>query len=377
MREKIHTESPEDLYENAPCGYLSILSDGSIIKVNSTLLSWLNFQRKEVVSKIKFQELLGRGGEIYFETHLKPLLQVQGEVSEINIELKGKAGIRIPFLINAKRVNCQFAEESIYRISVLDISQRKLYEKELIKERKKAEEAMIRLSQINIELERFAQRASHDLQAPLNTISGIISLIEVKELIKPGSKLDKLFSLITKNTSRMRMMIENLLEYSKIEGKTTKFEPVSLQEVCSDAIELLNESVENNNVSFTISELPEVKGVKIQLLHLFLNLFSNSIKYRSEDPPDIYVYCQKLAGMFKIFIKDNGIGFEQKYRDQVFDFMERLHTYDTIEGTGIGLSTCKRIVENHGGEIGVDSEPGKGSIFYFTIPLEKQKSALI
>lgn len=368
MRRKNNIEKAEDLYQNAPCGYLSIHADGNIIKMNSTLLSWLNFERNEVVSKKLFQELMGRGGEIYFETHLKPLLQVQGEASEINIELKGKGGDRIPVLMNARRIQNQFTEQSIYRISVLDISQRKLYEKELIKERKKSEEAMIKLSQINKELERFAQRASHDLQAPLNTISGIVSLIEVKKLIKPGSKIDELFTLITKNTGRMRIMINNLLEYSKTEGELPKFETVCLQEVCSEAIELLNEKVEKDQVKFTISELPKVNGVKIQLLHLFLNLFTNAIKYRSDDPPTINVFWKELAGTFKVFIKDNGIGFEQKYEDQIFDFMERLHSYDTIEGTGIGLSTCKRIVENHGGVIGVESAPGKGSTFFFTLP---------
>lgn len=369
MKQKNHIESAEDLYQNAPCGYLSVRTDGRIIKMNTTLLNWLNFQRNEVISKKSFQELLGRGGEIYFESHLKTLLQVQGEVSEIYLELKGKGEILLPVLLNAKRVKNLSTDQSIYRITVLDISQRKLYEKELLKARNKAEEALNRLSQINTELERFAQRASHDLQAPLKTISGIISLIENKELIKPESKLKKLFSIITKNTGRMKMMIDDLLEYSKIDGEKANFEAVSLQDVCSEAIELLSES-ENDQVKFTVSNLPEVYGVKIQLLHLFLNLFSNSIKYRSEDPPAINVYCQELTDNYQIFVKDNGIGFEQKYKDQVFDFMERLHNYDSIEGTGIGLSTCKRIVENHGGKIGVDSEPGKGSTFYFTLPMQ-------
>lgn len=369
MKQKKNIESAEDLYENAPCGYLSIRTDGQIIKVNSTLLKWLNFQRKEVVSKKLFQEILGRGGEIYFESHLKPLLQVQSEVTEINMTLEGKGDIQIPVLINAKRVKSD--DQTIYRFSVLDITQRKMYENELIKERKKAEEAMIKVSQINEELERFAYRASHDLQAPLKTISGIISLIKVKDMIKPNSKIGKYFSMITKNTKRMSLMVDDLLEYSKLDGVKIKNDPISLNDVCDEAIELLYESVQKHNVEFSIDHLPTAKGNRIQLQHLFLNLLSNAIKYRSDKSPFIKISATEDGDMCKVFVKDNGLGIDQKFSEKVFEFMERLHSNDEISGTGIGLSTCKRIVENHGGEIGVDSEPGKGSTFYFTIPLHK------
>lgn len=369
MKTSSHIKNAEDLYQNAPCGYMSIHTDGSIVEVNKTLLTWLNYKRDELVESKNFQQLLGRGGEIYFETHLKPMLQIEGEVSEINIELKGKGKIQIPVLVNAKKVHQNAGDQLIYRFSVLDMSQRKLYENELIKEREKAEEAMIKLSQINVELERFAHRASHDLQAPLRTISGIISLIEIKELIQPNSKIEELFSLITKNTNRMSMMIDDLLEYSKIDGKSRKFEPISLKDVCNEAIELLNDNVQKHNVTFYISELPEVKGVKIQLLHLFLNLFSNAIKYRSANiDPIISVSGKNNCDEFEIIVKDNGMGFDQKYRNKIFDFMERLHSNDKIAGTGIGLSTCKLIVENHGGTIWADSLLGKGSTFYFTLP---------
>ncbi|MEX0660201.1 MAG: ATP-binding protein [Balneolaceae bacterium] len=369
MEASLHIENAEDLYQNAPCGYLSIHPDGSIIEVNKTLLSWLNFKREELVDNKYFQEILGKGGEIYFETHLKPMLQIEGEISEINLELKGKGRIQIPVLINAKKVHQNTGDQPIYRFSVLDMSQRKLYENELIKERKNAEEAMTKLSQINVELERFTHRTSHDLQAPLKTISGIISLIEAKNLIQPNSKIEELFSLITKNATRMRMMIDDLLEYSKVDGESITFESVSLQDVCNEAIELLHESVQKYNVSFCVAELPEVKGVKIQLLNLFLNLFSNAIKYSSDNvDPIISVSGKKSGNVFKIMVKDNGMGFDQKYSDKIFDFMERLHTQDKIAGTGIGLSTCKLIVENHGGKIWAESTLGKGSTFYFTLP---------
>lgn len=356
------------MYQNAPCGFLTMKSDGRILDVNETLLNWLNYSREEVIGKMDFQDLLEKGGEFYFETHFVPLLQLQGKVTEINMELMGKGNFIIPVLINAIKEDIDSdGNQTLYWLSLLDISQRKLYEKEIIQERIKAEEAIVRLSQINGELERFTHRASHDLQAPLKTISSIVSLIKAKNLVDSNSKLNELFEIITKNTEHMKLMVKDLFEYSKMEVGSVDLEPISLDEICREASKIVIDNLKKGQVEFKISALPKVMGVKIQLLNLFLNLFSNAIKYRSNDKPIISVTSHKENGFYRIFVKDNGIGFEQKYKDKVFEFMERLHTKDTLEGTGIGLSTCKRIIENHGGEIGVESEPEKGSTFYFTL----------
>ncbi len=367
MNNREHLESAQELYQNAPCGFLIMRLDGCILDVNKTLLTWLGFKRNDVVGEKTFQDLLVKGGEIYFETYFIPLLQLQGEVTEINMELKGKGDIQMPVLINANKADKKSGNRSVFRMSLLDISHRKLYEKEIIKERKKAEDAMVRLSEINVELERFVHRASHDLQAPLKTISTIISLIKAKNLIEPDSKVDELFSVIKRNTKQMMLMVEDLFEYSKIDVGSVELEPISLEEVCRESINIIINRFENDHITFNISDLPIVMGVRIQLLNLFLNLFSNAIKYRSDADPVITITSKKENGSHKIFIKDNGIGFEEKYKDKVFEFMERLHGKDTIEGTGIGLSTCKRIVENHGGQIGVESNPGRGSTFYFSL----------
>nr|WP_301005376.1 ATP-binding protein [Lunatimonas sp.] len=356
------------MYQNAPFGYLSIRTGGVVVNSNTTLLKWLDYDRAEIIHQKSIQDLLTIGGKIYLETHVFPLLQMQGEITEINLELVDKHGKKLPVLINGRRVMGQSASEPIYRFSLLNISQRKQYELELMKARKEAEETVKRLKQVNQALEQFAYIASHDLQAPLNTISGLINLIGTKGHIQQGSELDSYFSLIKRNSSRMKLMINDLLEYAKIDGKDVEFTKCSLNEVCEISLELINDQVVDNEATFAIPELPMVNGDKLQLVRLFQNLFGNAIKYRSESNPCIQVDFEDRQNDIKVFVRDNGTGFDPEYAEQVFGFMKRLHSHDSIPGTGIGLSTCKRIVEIHKGTIGVTSAPGKGSTFFFTLP---------
>ncbi|HSI78121.1 MAG TPA: ATP-binding protein [Lunatimonas sp.] len=361
-------EDAEDLYQNAPFGYMSIREDGLIVNINATLLSWLGYERQEIVIQKSFQDLLGMGGKIYFETHIMPLLQMQGEVSEINVELKAKGLQKLPALINAKRILDRPDSHSFYRLSVLDITQRKLYELELKKAREKADQTVQRLNRLNQELEQFAYIASHDLQAPLNTITGLMNLLDEKNYFSPGSSGELYFSHIKSNTQRMKLMIKDLLDYSKIDGNKIEFEQVSLNEICDFALEMIEDQVNKSKATFVIPEMPKILGAKIQLVRLFQNLFGNAIKYRSEKDPVIEVHFEVNDGEITVFVKDNGIGFEMEYADDVFGFMKRLHSHDSIPGTGIGLAACRRILEIHAGTIGAESELGKGSTFHFTLP---------
>jgi len=364
-----YSENIENIYQNSPCGYLSIDSKGTIISVNNTLIKWLGFARNELEFEKRFQDLMSKGDEIYFQTHLIPLLQMQGEFSEINMELKGKDSIEIPVLINAKKVE-RPGKKDLFWLSILDITQRKKYENELLLARKEAENKAQKLEQINEELERFAYRASHDLQAPLNSLSSILYLLESKELIKKNEESEKFVSLIKSSTLQMRLMIRDLLEYSEMDAKSN-FKPVPLNRVLDRTVEILNDEIQNSSTTVNIPALPVIYGVEIQMITLFQNLLSNAIKYRSDEDPVISIESEEVGHFYKILVKDNGEGIDPQYHQKIFEFMERLHGKYEIAGTGIGLSTCKRIVENHGGEIGVDSELGKGSTFYFTLPAKE------
>lgn len=360
-------EDIEDLYQNAPFGYLTIRQDGRIVNANTTLLNFLGYQRDEFVNQKSFQDFLKIGGKIYFETHMMPLLQMQGEFSEINLELQDKAGVGLPVLVNGKIYISSWNSDPVYRLSVLDISQRKLYEKELMIARKNADGKTQKLRQINEDLEQFASIASHDLQAPLNSILGLISLLDMDH-IPEGSMAQQYFSLIKTKIGQMKLTIEDLLAHAKIDHAAVELEPVSLQEVCQIAIESLQVPIKANNAVFEIAGLPTVRGSKIRLVRLIENLFTNAIKYRSAEDPIIQVTFSESNDIVTVFIKDNGMGFEAMHAKSIFKYMKRLHGHDQIPGTGIGLASCKKIVEFHGGEIEAISEPGKGSTFYFTLP---------
>lgn len=367
MENNTFNEDIEDLYQNAPFGYLTILPEGRIVNANATLLKLLGYEREEFVNQKSFQDLMKIGGKIYFETHLIPLLQIQGECSEISLGLQPKFGAELPVLINGKKVISESNSQPFYRFSILDISQRKRYEKELLLARKNADEKTQKLKQINEELEQFAAIASHDLQAPLRIVLGLMSILK-RDYVPEGGNAEYYFSLIQTNTERMKLMIRDLLAHSKIDQEVMEMEEVSLQEVCKTTIELLQEQAKANDAYFRIPDLPTVRGNQIQLVRLFENLFSNAIKYRSLQNPIIQVTFTKSEDYTTISVKDNGVGFDPIHTERIFKFMKRLHGQDHIPGTGIGLASCKKIVEFHGGEIGATSEPGKGSTFFFTLP---------
>lgn len=361
-------ESAEDLYQQAPFGYLTTNSDGIIININETLLKWLDFSRDEVVHQKSIIDLLSVGSKIYFESHIMPLLQMQGEVSEINIEFKGNNSTKFPVIVNARRVQLESINESLYRFSVLSISQRKLYESELMKAKKLAEQTVHRLKEINQELEQFAHIASHDLKAPLNTVSGLVKQLQKKGNYRSDSPEVKFYSLIERNLQRMKLMVNDLLDYSKLDAQDRVFELVSLNEVCEITLELIDDEVQKSHAKFNIRALPTILGDKLQLVRLFQNLFNNSIKYRSDRDPVIEVSFEEVGDEITVFVKDNGMGFDPAEAESIFGFMKRLHSNDSIPGTGIGLTTCKRIVELMGGSIGATSQPGKGTTIYFTFP---------
>ncbi|MFM2224722.1 MAG: hypothetical protein RJA07_924 [Bacteroidota bacterium] len=240
-------------------------------------------------------------------------------------------------------------------------------------ERKKAEQAQAleiiikNMETKNKELEQFTYIASHDLQEPLRTVSnfaGILSSEYVEALDDMGKKS---LSFIVDATDRMRNLISALLDFSRI-GKNAQLKEVDcnilVQEVCND----LDSLIKQNNAVITIEPLPKIKGYETELRLLFQNLIGNSIKYRKSDiSPVIKISSLYEAEHHKFIVKDNGIGFDPKFKEKIFILFQRLHTPKEYSGTGIGLAHCKKIIDLHNGEIWADSELGMGSSFFFTI----------
>ena len=225
------------------------------------------------------------------------------------------------------------------------------------------------LARSNAELERFAYVVSHDLQAPLQTISNYVQLLERRYREKLDDKADKYIKYIVDGVKRMGTQIEDLLEYSRVGREKSTFRQTDCNVILQQAISNLQSEIDGTNAEIIIPDnLPSLIVDASQLTVLFQNLIGNSIKYRRQIPPHIEIQAQMQEKIWQFSLADNGIGFEAQYQKRIFQIFQRLHTKEEYPGTGIGLAICQKIVERHGGEIWVESEPGHGSVFYFTIP---------
>jgi PAS domain S-box-containing protein len=257
-----------------------------------------------------------------------------------------------------------------------------------IRERKQTEELLARktaeLERSNKELEQFASVASHDLKAPLATIGGFSQVLYERYNDKLDEKGQRALFHIIKGTLRMELLIQDLLAYSRVTTGGQSFSLIHCNTVIDMALGNLRAATEQNDAVITVDDLPDVHGDEMQFVQLFQNLIGNAIQYRSEQPPRIHVSAKRLddpalhsalriphSAMepgWLFSVTDNGIGIAPVHFEKIFEIFRRLHSNDKYPGTGIGLAICKKIVERHGGRIWVESEPGKGSTFYFTVP---------
>ncbi|WP_121743241.1 ATP-binding protein [Natronorubrum halophilum] len=241
---------------------------------------------------------------------------------------------------------------------VRDITDRKTFEQQL--------------QSSNERLEQFAYVASHDLQEPLRMIISYLNLLEDRYSDELDDEAHEFIEYAVDGSERMQEMIRGLLAYSRLDTDAEPLGPTAAEAVVDDVLENLKLQIEEADADITVGELPTVEADDNQLKQVFQNLVSNAIKYRGDEKPRIEISASRNDGMCRFRVADNGIGMDPAYTDQIFEVFNRLHNTQEYSGTGIGLALCKRIVERHGGEIWVESEPGEGSTFSFTIPLVDQ-----
>jgi len=236
------------------------------------------------------------------------------------------------------------------------------------KAREEAEQANIELERKNKELEQFAYVASHDLQEPLRTTSSFVELLHTQYKGKFDEKADKYLNFIIQSTDRMKVLIKDLLDYSRIGSKKelTKIDcNIILQQVFAD----LEIAIKETQAEIKTRHLPVINGYPTEIKQLFQNLITNAVKFHKPNiSPLINISASKKNGSWEFICKDNGIGIEEQHKERIFVIFQRLHTRSEYEGSGIGLAHCKKIVELHGGKIWIESPPGEGSAFHFTIP---------
>jgi PAS domain S-box-containing protein len=251
-----------------------------------------------------------------------------------------------------------------------DITEVKKAAEALAKSAQDLESSNKDLERSNKELERFAYVASHDLQEPLRMVTSYLQLLEMRYKNKLDSDANEFINYAVDGSNRMKTLINDLLAYSRVGMRGKEFNLTDCEEILSRALVSLEYSIKDNHARVTHDPLPKVMADEAQLESLFQNLIGNAIKFHGKKPPRIHVGVKKDEKNWTFSVSDNGIGIDPQYFERIFILFQRLHNRDDYPGTGIGLAISKRIVERHGGRIWIESEPEKGSTFYFNIPIK-------
>lgn len=233
---------------------------------------------------------------------------------------------------------------------------------------KRMNELVAKLEQSNRDLEQFAYIASHDLQEPLRMVSSFTSMLEKRYHDKLDDKGRQFIAYAVEGAERMRELIEDILAFSRVSSDTREWVDMDLREPLDRALDGLRVAIDEPDAEVTVADLPRVRGVEGELMQVFLNLVGNGIKFRQPGTrPLIDISAEREGGMVAVTVRDNGIGIPEKDHDRVFEIFQRLHRRSEYAGTGIGLALCRKIVERHGGTISLESAPGQGSAFTFTL----------
>jgi light-regulated signal transduction histidine kinase (bacteriophytochrome) len=241
-----------------------------------------------------------------------------------------------------------------------------------IAERKRAQEVLQETAQelerSNRDLEQFAYVASHDLQEPLRAVGGYVRLLEHRFPDKLDAKAIEYIEGAAQGATRMERLITDLLAFARVGTQPSGFGVCDFNTLLGDAVGNLHTSIESAQATVHREPLPSLPADATQIVQLLQNLIANAIKFRREQLPEIRIGVRPEPGRWVFWVQDNGIGIDPQYFPRIFQIFQRLHTRKTYPGTGIGLAICKRIVERHGGAIWLESQPGQGSTFYFSIP---------
>ncbi|MFZ4057615.1 MAG: PAS domain S-box protein [Ferruginibacter sp.] len=361
--------------ENKKLGLIASLTINAVILTNiEGEITWVN-KGYERMTGFKFEEVQGKKPHeilIGSETNLDTISfiedcrkKMKGYKTEMIFYTKNKhkfwLELEVIPLFDSQNKHTGFM--SIER----DITERKLAEEELNKLNKNLLMHTQELADSNAELEKFAYVASHDLQEPLRMVSGFLNLLKKRYETTFDESGLQYINFAVDGANRMKQLILDLLNYSRVGTNKEVFEWIDLNLVLKDVLQLFFKEVADLGASIEVPVLPKVKANNLMMAQLFQNLIGNALKYKSDIPPAITIRWEETSSHFLFSISDNGIGIDQIYLEKIFVIFQRLHLRTEYSGTGIGLAICKKIVERHGGKIWAESDPGKGSTFHFTI----------
>jgi PAS domain S-box-containing protein len=344
-------------FENSIDAVLLTSPDGTIYSANPEACRIFGMSEMEIVKA-------GRNGIVESDPKLQYALEERARTSKFKGELnyRRKDGTIFPGEMSSAFFRDKNGNVKTSMI-IRDITERKMADKVL---KLKLEE----LSRSNEELEQFAYVSSHDLQEPLRMISSYLQLLQRRYKGNIDEKADKYIYFAVDGAARMQVLINDLLEFSRVTTKAREPEPTDSKLVLDQVLSNLDLYIQQNKATVSYCSLPEVIADSTQLAQVFQNLIANGIKFHDGKAPQISISARKKESEWVFSVKDNGIGFDPQYSEKIFEVFKRLHKKEEYPGTGIGLSICKKIIERHGGRIWAESELGKGSTFYFTLPIK-------
>lgn len=365
-------ESAEDLYDNAPCGYVSALPDGTLVKLNQTFLTWTGYQREDLVGRKRFQNLLTAGGRIFHETHYAPLLRMQGAVREIAVDIVCADGRRLPVLINSVLKQDAAGKPLLIRTTVFNATDRREYERELLRERQKAEQATLSKTE-------FISTLSHEIRNPINSIQGIAYLLERGGPLSPQQM--ELLQLLRRSAENLLSLVNDILDFGKIEAGKSSLEERSfdLRQLVNGVVQPLRIQTEAKGLDLVVhvdDRVPaQLLGDPIKIGQVLTNLLGNAIKFTESGLVALMLRVQESlpdATSIEFQVLDTGIGIAPDQLAHIFDDYTQAHLDigPKYGGTGLGLAISKKLVELQGGQITVDSEPGRGTTFSFVLRLK-------
>jgi PAS domain S-box-containing protein len=337
-----------DLYDLAPVGYLTISEQGLIVEANLTAAKMLGVARGALAAQRLTSFILPEDEDIYYRHRKRLFATGAPQVDDLRLANSGGGFFWA-------RVQTAVAEDAVgvCRTVISDIT-----------ESKRAEEA---LKTTHTDLQHFSYALTHDLQEPLRMVVNFTQLLAREYEGNLGADADKYISYSVEGALRIEALLKALLDYWEVtERGAQSFSPVDCNQVVSKTLLNLQAAIQQSGAAVTSELLPTLPAEEIMLVRLFQNLISNSIKYRSAAAPAIHISAVRTGDRWLFSVRDNGIGIDPGDAELVFGMFKRLHRKET-PGTGIGLALCRKVVERHGGRIWVESEPGRGSTFKFTI----------
>ena len=362
-------EDLAELYDDAPAGYLSTLADGTIVKVNRTFLAWTGFPREALVQRRRLQELFSTPGRMYYETHLGPLLAMQGTLEGIAMDLVAADGATLPVMLTAAQRKGASGEPLLVRFTVFNAAERRKYEKELLQARRDAE-ALVRAKT------ELLAMLSHDIRSPLGSVMAVAELLERSPLTPEQAKLVR---ILRSSSANMLLLVNQVLEQSRLEasGVALNAAPFDLAALVRQLVEDQQPLARRKDLALAALVDPRLPGMVIgdatKLGQVLGNLVGNALKFTEAGSVLVEVAMMSVTETqvnARLRVVDTGIGIPPAALPRIFEEYTQAHA-PRYGGSGLGLAISRKLLRAQGAELNVESAPGTGSTFWFDLELAR------